>query len=725
MTEWAQKDEFQASAQRIDRFLQWKTPELATPTQPLVNALQELAKAYDIKISPTAKIRPSESRDSSIRRLANEAHIHARIVQLKDQHVGETPVPLLAFRKCDGNVSEPVILQRIGKSWSVAEQANAWKKTPLKRLDLTCFEEAAYMILPCLPEGPITKKQLLLFGIGRSWRELLAFAFMTLVSGAAIALIPMASGPLLTSIVPEGELGLLFNIALFFILLLAVNLLTRFTSGIAQLRIHGINGFLLRAAAIDRAIRLADKKSELGQPLPSAPIAVLSTRSIESWHRGTWGIVMSVLSSVLIALPSIVVIATTSMIGGMAVGGVLALVLVVGYAISKQRIKALINGLSTPQSWMTHAYEGLSMIDTVRSTAAEGRIFSNWTDSFLSLRHRFLKSDRVGVSISAMENSIDGLLILVAIVALAMAGGVANGSAPLSLVIAAGNVAGAIVALLSAFSQSSMLGIQYRMIEMLLKETPNPADAGASPPSLTGEITCRNIVCRHGGASRPALDDVSFTIKAGEHVGITGPSGAGKSTLIKSMLGLISCESGSVSFDGLNIAALDQKAVRQQIGIVDQNGTLFPGTLFENVAAGTTITRQQAMQALAKAGLQNDVEALPLGLNTPVGETECGFSGGQIQRILLARAFVNKPKILIFDEATSALDADLQDQIDWAIDELEATVISIAHRLETLQRCDRILVFDQGRMIEEGRYEDLKNSHGLFAALVDAEVPKE
>ncbi|SNY92244.1 ABC-type bacteriocin/lantibiotic exporter, contains an N-terminal double-glycine peptidase domain [Cohaesibacter sp. ES.047] len=720
MTELAHETEFQTSAHRISRFLQWHTPEMSMPRDPLIEALQHLAKGCDAKLPPSAKLMGSESRDRSIHRLSREAGVHARMVQLKDQTIGESPIPLLAFRKTEDALSEPVLLHRSGKNWSVSDMAKDWKKQSLKRLDLRSFEETAYMILPSLPDGQISKKALLMFGLGRSKRELMAFGLMTLLSGLAITLIPMASAPLLDYVVPEGDRGLTYNIAIFFAIVLGVNMLTRFASGIAQLRIKGINGFLLRAAAIDRAIRLADKKSELGQSIPSAPIAVLSTRSIESWHRGVWGIALSVLSSILIALPSIFVIATTSLAGGLAFAGILAIVLAVGYVISKRRIMALIDGLSTPQSWMTHAYEGLSMVDTIRSTAAEGRLFNNWTDAFLALRHRFLKSDRAGVSSTAMEGSVDGLLVLSAIIALAITGGVTSGSAPVSLVIAAGNVAGAIVALLSALSQAPMLGIQYRMIEMLLKDTPNPANTGLIPPDLSGEISCRTITCRHGNSARPAIEQVSFDIKAGEHIGITGPSGAGKSTLIKAILGLIPCESGSVRFEGLELSSLDQQAIRQQIGIVDQNGKLFPGTLFENIAAGAPISSQQAMQAVAMAGLQQDVEALPLGLNTPVGETECGFSGGQVQRFLLARAFVNKPKILIFDEATSALDPDLQDHIDWAIDQMDATVISIAHRLETLQTCHRILVLDQGVLVEQGSYHELVEAGGLFSTLIDA-----
>lgn len=722
MTEMTRTNEFDTSADRINRFLVWQTPELSSPTDPLIDALKAAAKTYDAKVSPDAKRFADESQSASLTRLARGAGMHVRPVRLKEQRIGEAPVPLLAFRKSDSGPDDPVLLHRNGKDWFVAEAAGEWKRKKCATFELQAFDDTAYMILPNLPEGKISGKQLLMFGLKRSRREIMAFMGLTLISGAAIALIPVVSSPLLDYIVPEGNVGLLVNVTLFFGLVLGVNILTRFAAGIAQLRMNGRMGFELRAAAIDRAIRVADKTALTGQVLPSAPVAALSTRSMEHWHRGVWSMVLSVLASILIALPSLFVIATASAIGAALIGVILLIILVLGYLISKRRIRVLLNGVATPQSWMTNAYEGLSMLDTVRSTAAEGRLFSKWTDAFLTLRHRFLSSDRVGVAASAIEGSVGGLLILSAVIALAVAGGVSNGSAPVALVIAAGNVAGAIVALLSAFSKSSMLGIQYRMIDSLLKGEAQPVGTGLVPPVLSGEISCQNLSCRHGNASRLAIDNVSFDVAAGDHIGITGPSGAGKSTLIKALLGLIECEEGGVRFDGMDMSVLDAQAIRQQIGIVGQSGQLFPGTLFENIAAGAPISNEKTILAAKKAGFGPDIEALPLGLNTPVGETECGFSGGQVQRILLARAFACKPKILILDEATSALDAELQDHVDWAIDEMNATVISIAHRLETLRNCDRILVLDGGRLVEQGSYHELVENDGLFGSLIRAEV---
>jgi ABC-type bacteriocin/lantibiotic exporter with double-glycine peptidase domain len=263
--------------------------------------------------------------------------------------------------------------------------------------------------------------------------------------------------------------------------------------------------------------------------------------------------------------------------------------------------------MAAPQSWMTTSYEGLSMIDTVRASAAEGRLFSRWTDGFLSLRHRFLKSDRIGVSASALEGGVEGLMVLAAILALALAGTLSVTGSPIGLVVAAGSVAGAITALMGAFGQVTMLGLQYRMIKPILDAEPGPALKGFTPPPLQGAIECKALCCRHRADGPLVISNLSLSIKAGEHIGITGPSGAGKSTLIKALLGLIPVESGTVLYDGIDLACLNAHQLRRQIGIVGQGGKLFPGTLFENIAAGSHVSQDDVWEALHKAGLESDI----------------------------------------------------------------------------------------------------------------------
>jgi ABC-type bacteriocin/lantibiotic exporter with double-glycine peptidase domain len=266
-----------------------------------------------------------------------------------------------------------------------------------------------------------------------------------------------------------------------------------------------------------------------------------------------------------------------------------------------------------------------------------------------------------------------------------------------------------------------MLALQFRMIQPILHGEPQPRRAQAVLAPLQGHIELAHVSCRLSVDGPLVLDDISLTIAPGEHIGIAGPSGAGKSTLVRTMLGLIRRETGHVMFDGCDIGEMDAAAVRRQIGVIGQGGRLFPGTLLDNIAAGAAITPEQAMKAARLAGFEQDVAALPLGLATPIGDAECGFSGGQVQRILLARAFATRSNILVLDEATSALDPQLQAHVARAIDDMKATTISIAHRLDTLRECDRIYVLDAGRIVETGTYASLAASGGLFCSMREAE----
>ncbi len=202
-----------------------------------------------------------------------------------------------------------------------------------------------------------------------------------------------------------------------------------------------------------------------------------------------------------------------------------------------------------------------------------------------------------------------------------------------------------------------------------------------------------------------------------------GGSGSGKSTLIRLILGFEEPVSGSVYFDSYDLARIDKKSVRQKIGVVLQNSKLMSGDIFSNiVAAAPNATLEDAWEAARIAGLEEDIRNMPMGMSTVLSEGSRSISGGQKQRLLIARAVAAKPKILIFDEATSALDNITQKQVTDALDALKCTKIIVAHRLSTIKNCDRIIVLDKGVIAEEGTYDELIRKNGLFAKMAARQV---
>jgi ABC-type bacteriocin/lantibiotic exporter with double-glycine peptidase domain len=215
------------------------------------------------------------------------------------------------------------------------------------------------------------------------------------------------------------------------------------------------------------------------------------------------------------------------------------------------------------------------------------------------------------------------------------------------------------------------------------------------------------------------LDGLSFKIRPGQYVAIVGKTGCGKSTLMRILLGFETPNKGAVYYDGQDISKIDLKSLRRKIGVVMQNGKLFSGDIYSNIViSAPQLTMDDAWKAAELAGIADDIRKMPMEMNTMISEGSGGISGGQRQRLMIARAIAPKPKILMFDEATSALDNITQKKVSESLDALKCTRIVIAHRLSTIMQCDRILVLDKGKIIEDGSYEELIAKNGFFADLV-------
>ncbi|MBQ7583998.1 MAG: ATP-binding cassette domain-containing protein, partial [Lachnospiraceae bacterium] len=237
---------------------------------------------------------------------------------------------------------------------------------------------------------------------------------------------------------------------------------------------------------------------------------------------------------------------------------------------------------------------------------------------------------------------------------------------------------------------------------------------------VSGTIELAHVSFRYDEGMPYVLHDLSLKIRAGQYVAIVGRTGCGKSTLMRLLLGFETPQKGAIYYDGKDIRKLDMKSLRRKLGVVMQNGRLIAGSIYENVAiACPNLTLDEAWTACELAGIAEDIRQMPMGMHTMVAEGNGGISGGQRQRLMIARAIAGRPRILMFDEATSALDNKTQKQVTEALDALKCTRIVIAHRLSTIRHCDRILVLDGGNIIEDGTYEELINAGGYFAELVE------
>jgi subfamily B ATP-binding cassette protein HlyB/CyaB len=247
----------------------------------------------------------------------------------------------------------------------------------------------------------------------------------------------------------------------------------------------------------------------------------------------------------------------------------------------------------------------------------------------------------------------------------------------------------------------------------------------AALPAIRGEVAFEHVTFRYRVDGPEVLHDVSFSVPAGQIVGIVGPSGSGKSTLAKLVQRLYVPESGRVLVDGVDLAMVDAAWLRRQLGIVLQENVLFNRSVRDNIAlADPAMPMEQVISAAKLAGAHEFILELPEGYDTIVGERGSSLSGGQKQRIAIARALVSNPRILIFDEATSSLDYESERVIQQNMADIAKgrTVFIIAHRLSTVRRTDRIITIDAGRLVEDGSHDDLIKTGGRYASLYRLQV---
>ena len=356
-------------------------------------------------------------------------------------------------------------------------------------------------------------------------------------------------------------------------------------------------------------------------------------------------------------------------------------------------------------------------VQKLRLAGAEKRAFSHWAVVYNKGAHlRFNPPMFLKVSSVITEGiTLFGTIVLYSI---ALASSISMKDY-LSFQQAYAMVMGAFANLVSVFMVFARIKPVLEMSKPILDAQPETSEKKKVLTELKGNIEMSNVTFRYYKGGPKIINNLSLKIKAGEYVAIVGPSGCGKSTLMRILLGFEKPERGEIFYDGKNLNHIDLKSLRRKIGTVMQNGGLFNASIYDNIAISCpSLTMDEAWEAAETASIAEDIRAMPMGMFTMISEGQGGISGGQKQRLMIARAIAPKPSVLIFDEATSALDNIAQKKVTEALDRLHCTRIVIAHRLSTIRSCNRILYLGEGKVLEEGTYEELMNKNGLFADMV-------
>lgn len=283
-------------------------------------------------------------------------------------------------------------------------------------------------------------------------------------------------------------------------------------------------------------------------------------------------------------------------------------------------------------------------------------------------------------------------------------------------------VSSAMVALSTSWMAIAQAIPLFKRLQPILLAEPEVDEAKADAGELTGDIEVSHVSFRYRSEGELILNNVSLKVNRGEFVAVVGMSGSGKSTLLRLLLGFEKPEAGAVFYDRQELGGLNIRSVRSQLGVVLQNGQLMTGDIFHNIIGSLDLTLEDAWQAAKMAGIDEDIRRMPMGMHTFISEGASTISGGQRQRLLIARAIVNRPRIIFFDEATSALDNRTQAIVSESLERLKATRVVIAHRLSTIVNADRILVMDKGAIVESGTYTELMDKGGLFSELAKRQI---
>ena len=588
------------------------------------------------------------------------------------------------------------------------------RKYRVTRRNASRLSEDAICYYEQFPARPLTVRDLFRFMISKlTGFDIFLYFFLMIVAALLGLLSPIFTKWLFGSVLDSGRMTALIALAVFMICFaICQALITTFQSLInARLEIKQNNA--IAAAVMHRILNLPasffrdfssgelTQRSNYVSELCSIFINTITTVSFTTLFSFIYvGQIFSFIPS--LAVPSLLI-------------AIISLLVSVVTTLAQMRITKQRMEYTAKTSGMT--YSMITGIQKIKLAGAEKRMFARWAKLY-SKEAELTYSPPTFIKLRntiTLAISVFGTLFLymLAIQSNTDVGNFYAFTTSYALVTA-------------AFTQFSNIALilanirpTYELAKPILDSTPEVTTDGDKLTDLRGEIELNNVSFRYDEHMPYVIHNVSLKIRPGEYVAIVGSTGCGKSTLLRLLLGFETPQRGSIYYDKKDIAHLDIRELRRKVGVVMQDGKLFLGDIYSNIViSAPELTLSDAWEAAKIAAIDEDIKRMPMGMQTLISEGQGGFSGGQKQRLMIARAVAPRPKILMFDEATSALDNVTQKKVAEAIDSLGCTRIVIAHRLSTIKHCDRIIVLDHGNIVEQGTYDELIEQGGMFCDLV-------
>ncbi len=682
----------------------------------LLTACRWVGRALGITIQPHPNRETGRQRRDPLDDIAKASHIRMRQVRLKGDWWRHESGPLLGFLAED---ERPVALLPAGaRRYEMHDPVERTRTLVTAAVSEKLLGIAYSFYRPLSPKA-LSVRDLIKFGLQDGRGDLNAILLMGTFVGLLALITPYATGLLMDNVIPNADRTQLIQIGLALLASAVATMLFNVTQAIAVLRLSGKMDATLQAALWDRLMNLPVPffRQYTAGDLASRALGISSIRQILT------GITINVILSAIFSVFNLALMAwynwTLTLVGVALVLIILLVATLLSYTQMKQqrtlmRLQGVIAGL---------VLQLITGVSKLRVASAERRAFSNWASEFSAQKRLAFWTRSVSnyVSVFSAFAPIATSMVIFYSISISPDWKVTAGSF-VGFNAAFGQFLSAMLGMTVALVSSLNIVPIYERLRPILETLPEADEAKSDPGDLTGDIEISHVSFRYTPEGPPVLRDVSLSAKPGEFVAVVGPSGSGKSTLFRMLLGFEQPEAGAIYYEGQDLANLDVQAVRRQIGVVLQTAKLMTGDIFTNIIGSARLSMDDAWEAARMAGLDGDIKEMPMGMYTVIMEGGGNFSGGQRQRLLIARAIATKPRILLFDEATSALDNQTQQKVSRSLEAMQATRLVIAHRLSTIINADRIYVIVAGQVVQMGTYGELMKQHGPFADLVKRQV---
>lgn len=714
-----QKSTYEKSLQIIYGLFQGKREKRVTPESGnrIYDGVAYLCDQVHIPIADYDKIQESCGRRFTVADIARISHFIIREVVLEPKWYQRDSGPILAYRK-EGH--QPIACVPIGPKRYMAYDAGKQTSCIIDEKYASQLEVKADMLYRPFPNKEMKAKDLFAFGMQNVYKsDVIRFVILAFVGTLIGLLLPFMNEQLYDKFIPMGNKTGLIQICCVILACTIGNVTFTIVKNLAAFRSMNAMEYAVQSATYDRLFNLPES---FFRKYDSADLAQRAMGISQIYNTIADVAIKTVLSAVFSLLYLWRMFRYSKKLTGVSLLLLLLCMLII-VCIGILQTKYETKKMELDSKTSSIMYQFLNGISKIRIAGVENRALYEYLKPYTQSRSINIRKEKMTVGVNTLVGAMDTVFSIVLYYLMIKNSMTLSVGAFMGFSAAFGSFSGSMLEIVSSLLQVNDIKPAYDRCKPILQALPEFDEDTVMPGALSGDIEVSNVTFSYDETSGVILNNVSMHIHAGEYIGIVGSSGSGKSTLLKLLLGFEKPDVGKIYYDGKDIDSMDKRELRKRFGVVLQDGKLISGSIFENITITAPGTKLEQVKKVIKAvGLEEDINQMPMGLHTVLSEDSGTISGGQLQRILIARAIVANPKIVYFDEATSALDNVTQAMVCESLERLKATRVVIAHRLSTVMNCDRIFVLEKGTVVEEGNYQELMDKKGRFYDLAVRQI---